>query len=180
MNFLLKVTASVLLTATFSISVQAQTLKSAISQEVANNVKFLNLESEKAFIQDSEYLDYEPMQFSLLNQRIAVMKDVNTDGINDAIVLLSYCEKTSCHPTTNSTDLVVLKGLGKNQFKRLGSASLGVNAKINNVNKGIINLTSYEYGDDDPGCCATKETKRNFKIKNSQLVEVGYLNRISN
>ena len=137
------------------------------------------MESEKIFIQDSEYLDNEPMVFDFNDQNI-VMKDINADGINDAIALLFYCEKTSCHGTTHSSDLVVFKGLGKNQFKRLGSVPLGVNAKINNVNKGVINLTSYEYGDDDPGCCATKETKRNFKIKNNQLVEVGYLNRISN
>ncbi|WP_352339598.1 hypothetical protein [Psychrobacter sp. 16-MNA-CIBAN-0192] len=122
-----------------SVTSYAQSIKTAINQEMTSNVKFLNLESEKYFIYDAEYLDSEAMKFAHNGEDI-MMKDVNSDGVKDAIVLIYYCEETSCHTTTHSTDLVIFKGLRNNQFVKLGAASLGVNAKIESVNNGIINV----------------------------------------
>lgn len=100
------------------------------------------------------------------------MKDVNADGIQDAVVLLYYCEKTNCHPTTVSVDLVVFKGLGKNQFTKLGAAPLGATAKINSINNGVINVTSYRYRESDAGCCPTDKAITSYKIKNNKLVKL--------
>lgn len=169
-NNLIKIIAACLLTS-LSVTSYAQSIKTAISQEMTSNVKFLNLESEKYFVHDAEYLDGEPMKFAHNGEDI-MMKDITSDGIKDAVVLLFYCEETSCHTTTHSTDLVIFKGLRNNQFVKLGAASLGVNAKIESVNNGIINVTSYGYGEDDPGCCPTEEVSRSFKIKNDKLAEI--------
>lgn len=169
MNYLIKVTAACLLT-TLSITSYAESLNAAINKETASSVKLLNLESKKYFVRDANYLEDEAMKFYLDNKEV-IMKDVNSDGIQDAIALLYYCEETNCHATTKSVDLVVFKGLGKNQFTKLGSASLESNAKFKSVNKGVIKVISYSFGDTDPGCCPSKESLRSYKIKNGKLVK---------
>ena len=169
MSYLIKITAACLLT-TLSVTSYAQSLNAAINKEAASGVKLLNLESKKYFVRDADYLEDEAMKFDLDNKEV-IMKDVNSDGIQDAIALLYYCEETNCHATTKSVDLVVFKGLGKNQFAKLGSASLESNAKIKSINKGIIKVVSYSFGDTDPGCCPSKESLRYYKIKNGKLVK---------
>ena len=170
MNYLIKITAACLLT-TLSVTSYAQSLNTAIKKEVASGVKLLNLESKKYFVRDADYLEDEAMKFDLDNKEV-IMKDVNSDGIQDAIALLYYCEETNCHATTKSVDLVIFKGIGKNKFTKLGSASLGLKAKIKNINKGIINVVSYEYGDEDPGCCPSKQSSKSYKITNGKLIKV--------
>lgn len=170
MNYLIKVTAACLFT-TLSITSYAQTVKTAINSEVTNNVKFLNLESEKYFVPSADYTEDEALKYAFHDQK-TIMKDVNADGIQDAVVLLYYCEKTNCHPTTVSIDLVVFKGLGNNQFTKLGAAPLGATAKINSINNGVINVTSYRYGESDAGCCPTDKATTSYKIKNNKLVKI--------
>ena len=170
MNYLFKLTAACLFII-LSITSYAQTVKTAINSEVTNNVKFLNLESEKYFVPSADYTEDEALKYVFHNQK-TVMKDINVDGIQDAIVLLYYCEKTNCHPTTVSVDLVVFKGLGKNQFTKLGAAPLGASAQINNINNEVINITSYSYGENDAGCCPTDKATTSYKIKNKKLVKI--------
>lgn len=170
MNSLIKLTAVCLFT-TLSITSYAQTVTTAINNEVTNNVKFLNLQSEKYFVPSADYAEDETLKYDFDNQK-TIMKDVNADGIQDAVVLLYYCEKTNCHPTTVSIDLVVFKGLGKNQFTKLGAAPLGAIAKINSINNGVINITSYRYGENDAGCCPTDKATTSYKIKNNKLVKI--------
>lgn len=170
MNYFIKIITAIVF-ATLSINTYAQTIKTAINSEAANNVKFLNMESKKYFVHDAEYPEFEAMGFTFDNQK-TIMKDVDFDGTQDAVSLLYYCEETNCHPTTKSVDLVVFKGLGKNKFTKLGSASLGVNAKINNIKNGVISITSYGYGESDPSCCPTDESKMLYKIKNKKLVKL--------
>lgn len=170
MHYLTKVAALCLLT-TLSITSYAQTLKAAMSNETTSNVKFLNLESEKYFVPDAEYPEDAAMRFDFAAQSV-VMKDVDSDGVQDAVALLYYCEETNCHATTRSVDLVVFKGLGKNQFTKLGSIPLGVDAKIKSISKGVIKVTSYGYGEDDPSCCPTDELAMSYKIKNKKLVKL--------
>lgn len=168
MNYLMKTTAICVLT-TLSITSYAQSVSVAINKETANKTKILNI-NEKKQARANGYED-EAMNFVFDNKEI-IIKDINSDGIQDAIALLSYCEETSCHATTKSVDLVVFKGIGKNQFTKLGSASLGLNAKIKNINKGVINLISYDYGDEDPGCCPSKQSSKSYKITNGKLMKV--------
>ena len=163
----MKTTAICVLT-TLSITSYAQSVSVAINKETANKTKILNI-NEKKQARANGYED-EAMNFVFDNKEI-IMKDINSDGIQDAIALLSYCEEASCHATTKSVDLVVFKGLGKNQFAKLGSASLESNAKIKSINKGIIKVVSYSFGDTDPGCCPSKESLRSYKIKNGKLVK---------
>ena len=176
MSYLVKITAACLLTS-ISITSYAQILETAINTEVANNVKFLNLESKKYFVSDADYPDNEPMIFSSNGQK-TIMQDVNSDGVKDAVMIFYYCEETNCHATTKSTDLVVFKGLGKGQFTKLGSAPLGLDAKIRHIKNGVINITSYEYGEFDPGCCPSEETSISYKIQKNKLVEINQMKRI--
>ena len=169
MSYLTKATAICLFT-TLSITSYAQSIESAIKKEVASKVNILNVNERKITL-DAGYAQDEAFKYDTEGQKI-VMKDINSDGIKDAIVLLYYCEKTNCHMTTKSVDLVVFKGLGKNQFTKLGSASLGLKAKINSINNGVINVVSYDYGKTDPGCCPEKETKKSYKIKNGKLAKI--------
>lgn len=69
MSYLIKITAACLLTS-ISITSYAQILETAINTEVANNVKFLNLESKKYFVSDADYPDNEPMIFSSNGQKL--------------------------------------------------------------------------------------------------------------
>lgn len=170
MKYLIKITAVCLLT-TLSMASYAQTIKTAISSEAASSVKFLNLQSKKYFVPDSEYPEDTAMRFDFATQSV-VMKDIDSDGIQDAVALLYYCEETNCHTTTRSVDLVVFKGLGKNQFTKLGSAPLGIDANIKSINNGVIKVTSYGYGEDDPSCCPTDEITMSYKIKNKKLVNI--------
>ncbi|MDE4455274.1 hypothetical protein [Psychrobacter sp. DAB_AL62B] len=167
MNYLMKITAICLLT-TLSIASYAQSINVAINKEVAKNIKLLNID-EKKEARKNGYED-EAMNF-VFDRKEVVMKDLNFDGIQDAIALIYYCEETSCHATTKSVNLVVFKGLGKNQFTKLGSAFLGLNAKIKNINKGVINVISYDYGDEDPECCPSKQSLKSYKITNGKLVK---------
>ena len=167
MNYLIKITAACLLT-TLSVTSYAQSINAAINKETTNNIKILNI-NDKKLARDNGYED-SAMKFDLDNKEV-IMKDVNSDGIQDAIALLYYCEETNCHATTKSVDLVVFKGLGKNQFTKLGSASLGANAKIKSIDKGIIKVISYSFGNDDPGCCPSKESPKSYKVKNGKLVK---------
>ena len=169
MNYLIKITAACLLT-TLSVTSYAQSLNTAIKKEVASGVKLLNLESKKYFVGDSYYPEDEAMTYAFNNQKI-VMKDVNYDGIQDAVALLYYCEETSCHGTTKSAELVVFKGLEKNQFTKVGSASLGVSAEIKNKKNEVISVTSYGYADDDPFCCPTDKITLSYKMKNGKLIK---------
>ena len=169
MNYLVKATAICLLT-TLSITSYAQSIESAIKKEVASKVNILNVNERKITL-DAGYAQDEAYKYDTEGQKI-VMKDINSDGIKDAIVLLYYCEKTNCHMTTKSVDLVVFKGLGKNQFTKLGSASFEVKAKINGINNGVIGITSYNFGENDPHCCPEEETKESYKIKNGKLIKI--------
>lgn len=170
MNYLIKITAACLLT-TLTITSYAQTIKAAVSSETANNVRFLNLESKKYFVPDADYPEDAAMRFDFATESI-VMKDIDSDRVQDAVALLYYCEETNCHTTTRSVDLVVFKGLGKNQFTKLGSVPLGIDAKIKSINNGIIKVTSYGYGEDDPSCCPTDTSIMSYKIKNKKLVKI--------
>lgn len=176
MNRLTK-TISACLLASLSITSYAQTIKTAINDEVTSNVKFLNSESEKYFVYDADYPDNKPMAFSSNGQK-TIMQDIDSDGIKDAIILFYYCEKVNCHATTKSVDLVVFKGAGKGQFTKTGSASIGLDAKIKSVKNGVINVTSYDYGESDPGCCPSDESTISYKVQNNKLVEINQMKRI--
>lgn len=176
MNYIVKISALCLFTL-FSITSYAQTIKTAINDELASNIKFLNLESAKNFVYDADYPDNEPMKFTSNGQE-TIMRDINSDGIKDAIMLFYYCEETNCHATTKTVDLVVFKGLGNSQFTRLGSAFVGLNAKIKSVNNGIINVIEYSYGEDDPSCCPSEEFEISYKVKENKLVEIDQMKRV--
>lgn len=169
MNYLINITAACLLTI-LSVTSYAESLNTAIKKEVASGVNLLNLESKKYFVRDPYYPEDEAMTYAFNTQKI-VMKDVNSDGIQDAVALLYYCEDTNCHTTTKSAELVVFKGLGKNQFTKIGSAFLGISAEIKNIKNGVISVTSYGYGDNDPSCCPTDKITLSYKIKNGKLVK---------
>ncbi len=170
MSSLTKIAVTCLLT-TLSITSYAQTIKSAVNSEAARKVKILNSESERDFKPDPDYLADSAYKYTLTYQD-TVMKDVDSDGIKDAVVLLYYCEATNCHPTTRTADLVVFKEHKKNQFIKVDSAPLGVHGKIKSINNGIINVSAFYYRADDASCCPSNEILRSYKIRNKKMSKV--------
>lgn len=170
MSYLIKMTALGLLM-TLSVTSYAQTLKSAVNSEALSKAKILNAETEKGNKKIFDDMQDDAYKYKLTYQDIT-MKDVDADGIKDAVTLLYYCEITNCHPTTRTVDLVVFKGNKKNQFTKLGSAPLGVHGKLKDINNGIINVSAFYYKAEDASCCPSSEYSRSYAIKNNKLFKV--------
>ena len=170
MNYLIKMTPVCLLT-TLSMTSYAQTIKSAINSEAASRVKVLNLESEEQSKQGLNYVKGGAYKYTLTYQDIT-MKDVDGDGVKDAVAMLYYCEYTNCHPTTRIADLVVFKGAKKNQFTKIDTMPLGSHGKIKSINKGLIKTTIQSYAAGDASCCPSIEDSRSYKVKNKKLYRV--------
>lgn len=87
----------------FASRAEATTLQQQINNRVQTSIKNLNLESKK-YATDSDYF-----KFSLKSKEI-ITADINNDGIKDKIIVLNFCEKMNCHPTTMSTEVAVFIG----------------------------------------------------------------------
>lgn len=170
MNYLVK-TAAVCLLTTLSLPSYAQTIKSAINSEAASRVKILNMESEQEFKDDPYYVAGGAYKYTLTYQDITI-KDVDADGVKDAVAMLYYCEYTNCHPTTRIADLVVFKGGKKNQFTKMDTIPLGSHGKIKSIDNGLIKVTIQSYQAGDASCCPSNETSKSYKVKKNKLVEV--------
>ena len=143
MSYLYKSTALCLLT-TLSMTSYAQTIKSAVDSEAASRVKILNMESETDSKQEPNYVEGGAYRYMLTYQDMT-MKDVDSDGIKDAVAMLYYCEFTNCHPTTRIADLVVFKGLKRNQFAKMDWMPLGSHGKIKSINREFPKLCVTAY-----------------------------------
>ncbi len=97
--------------------------------------------------------------------------DLNNDGQFDAVVELFFCERTSCHPTTNSSELVVYSNRqGKFTFAAFKRFSLF--GKINSVEDGKIFIDVYGLDEDDPQCCPQLKRSEVYSLRNNKLIRV--------
>ncbi len=131
----------------------------------------ITLESKKAInFLDRDGSSYDNYRYTLNNKQI-VYSDINHDGISDAIVGLSYCEKTNCHMTTRSFDLVVFIGTGNNKYTYGDSRALGLQGTVG-ANGSLITVETMDFNDNDPHCCPSMVLNKKYRFQNGSLVEV--------
>ncbi len=139
----------------FSIpNAHANNLNSLINQEVKAGIKKFSSRND---------------EYTLLNKNI-IYADINSDGKKDAVVRLDYCEKTSCHNTTNVFTVAIFLNTGKN-YRFADRRTLGMDGDLK-ITNGTINVTTYEYSDSDPTCCPSLQKKAKFKMSKGKLVKI--------
>ncbi|WP_180034663.1 MULTISPECIES: hypothetical protein [unclassified Acinetobacter] len=147
----------------FTVRAEATTLQQQINNHVQVSIKNLNLESKKYAI-DSDYF-----KFSLKSKEVTTA-DINNDGIKDRIIVLNFCEETTCHPTTMSSEVAVFIGKKDQKFNFLDSKYFAVTASIQKDKKGNINVHQYDYFEDDGHCCPSRLTKFDLTVKDGKLI----------
>ncbi|MFV5465553.1 hypothetical protein [Acinetobacter towneri] len=147
----------------FTVRAEATTLQQQINNRVQVSIKNLNLESKKYAI-DSDYF-----KFSLKSKEVTTA-DINNDGIKDRIIVLNFCEETTCHPTTMSSEVAVFIGKKDQKFNFLDSKYFAVIASIQKDKKGNINVHQYDYFEDDGHCCPSRLTKFDLTVKDGKLI----------
>lgn len=96
--------------------------------------------------------------------------DIDGDGDFDAIVELFFCEYNSCHPTTNSSKLVVfLNNKGIYQFA--ADKTFVLYGKINSIEDGKIYVNIYGLEGDDPQCCPQLKRGETYSLKENKLIK---------
>ncbi len=158
-----------LLFTTFSF---AQTLNEAIKTQAQIWVNHLNLVSEREYEleEDSEW-DYV-YKYHLAN-KVVVMSDLNGDGDQDAVVLAEYCEKTSCHLTTTTMELMIFQGRPNNQFVHVETKSLpGVGATVKVYPSKLIEVKCTSFSETDAHCCPSEEIIKRYRLNAGKLYSV--------
>ena len=90
--------------------------------------------------------------------------DINDDGEFDAIVEIFFCERTSCHPTTNSSVVVVFLNK-KGKFTFGASKGFSLFGKINSIENGKIKVDVYDLDEGDPQCCPELKRHETYSFK---------------
>lgn len=151
----------VMIVACSSSLANANNLNSLISQEVKKATQFLNKE-------DAKITGYK---YHLSNKKIHYA-DMNNDGKKDAVVALHYCEKTSCHMTTNVFDVAVFLNTGNGNYKYGDAHTLGLTGDLS-VKNGVIYANTLLYDEyEDPACCPSYKYAMKLRFKNGELVEI--------
>jgi hypothetical protein len=135
---------------------QKATLNKAIKNYAAKTIKVLNKNSQS-------------FKYSLTNKNI-FYNDIDNDGDFDAIVELFFCESGSCHPTTNSSELVVFLNK-KGVFSFAASKGFSLFGKINSIEDGKINIDIYSLDEDDPQCCPELKRSEVYLLKGNKLIK---------
>lgn len=160
LNFL---TIYLVLLISFSISVSGQTkfqktaLNKLIADYASKTIKLLNKNKES-------------YKYTLDNKNI-FFSDLDGDGDFEAIAELFFCEKSNCHPTTKSSELVIyLNDNGKYSF--VASKGFSLFGKVNSIEDGKIKIDVYSLDEDDPQCCPEIKRKEIYALKNKKLVKI--------
>ncbi len=152
-----------------SISVNANNLNQLINVHSKQTILSLNKESARQSYNDDSDSAYRYKMVS----KIIKPADLNKDGINDQIVLMNYCERSNCHPTTSSTEIAVFIGTKSGNYKYSDSISFNIGANITSIQpNGRINLIVDGYGDNDPSCCPSAKSKRSYTFNQGKLVRL--------
>ncbi len=141
--------------------VNANSLNMLINQESKKATRFLDKE-------DAKTTGYK---YHLANKTI-YYADMNSDGKKDAVVALHYCEKLSCHMTTNVFDVAVFLNTGNGKYKYGASYTLGLTGDLR-VKNGIIYANTFLYNEhEDPACCPSHKESIKLKFSNGKLFQV--------
>lgn len=148
---------------------------------VCSTVAFGQIQSNKLNL-DSLIKDYSSRTIKALNKkdsdfRYAVTNknifysDLDEDGDFDAIVEIFFCEESSCHPTTNWSELVVYLR-NENSYAFAASKGFSLFGKINSIKDNKIQIDIYGLDEDDPQCCPLLKSKEVYKLTGSKLQKV--------
>lgn len=97
---------------------------------------------------------------------------MNSDGKKDAVVALHYCEKLSCHMTTNVFDVAVFLNTGNGKYKYGAAYTLGLTGDLR-VKNGVIYANTFLYNEhEDPACCPSHKESIKLKFSNGKLFQV--------
>jgi hypothetical protein len=132
-------------------------LNKSISVYAAKTIKTLNNNNDS-------------FKYKLTNRNI-FYNDLDSDGEFDAIVELFFCERSSCHSTTNSSELVVFL-LNRKGFTFSASKSFSLFGKVNSIKDRKIQIDVYDLDEDDPQCCPELKRHETYVLKNNKLVKV--------
>lgn len=139
----------------------ASNLNTLINQEAKKATQFLNKE-------DAKTTGYK---YHLVNKKVHYA-DINKDGKKDAVVALYYCEKQSCHMTTNVFDVAVFLSTGNGNYKYGSAYTLGLTGDLT-VKNGIIYANTLSYVEhEDPDCCPSHKALVKLKFNNGKLIQV--------
>ncbi|XID74644.1 hypothetical protein ACF3NA_08995 [Alkanindiges sp. WGS2144] len=139
------------------------TIENLIDGKIKDSISFLNEESRRAS-PDDDYFKYT------LNSKNIIKSDLNHDGKPDYIVEASFCEETSCHSTTMTSEFYVFIISQNDQPQFITSINFDLNAKIIDITKdGIITIENHEYADDDPSCCPSIINKQTYALVGKKL-----------
>ena len=151
----------------FALQAQANNLNQLINTKAKKTVAALNQESQR---QSHDSDDDSAYRYSL-NAKTIKTADLNRDGIKDKVVILDYCEKTSCHSTTKSSEVVVYIGNQSGNYRFADAKSFDIGAEVAAIkSNGSIQLNIYGFGPNDPGCCPSVQGRRSYVLKNGKLV----------
>lgn len=147
-----------------STSVQSATLQQQIDDHLKETINNLDARSKKNS-SDSDYFRY-----AQVGTQEILTSDINHDGIADKIVVLDFCEKTNCHLTTTSTEVLVFTGAKNKQYNFIGSKFFSVYANVEKDKNGRITVKQYDYFDKDPHCCPSRLTRFNLTVTQGKPV----------
>ena len=150
-----------------ALQAQANNLNQLINSQAKKTVAALNKEGQRQAY-DSD--DDSAYRYRLTDKTIKTA-DLNKDGIQDKVVVLHYCEKTSCHSTTRSSEVAVFIGSNNGNYRFADSKSFDIGAEVTAIRaNGSIQLNIYGFGPNDPGCCPSVQGRRSYVLKNGKLV----------
>ena len=136
---------------------QKASLNKAIKTYATKTIRVLNGKSDS-------------FKYSLTNKNI-FYNDIDDDGDFDAVVELFFCESGSCHPTTNSSELVVFLNK-KGVFSFAASKGFSLYGKINSIEAGKIYIDVYSLDEDDPQCCPELKRSEVYSLKGNKIVKI--------
>lgn len=107
-----------------------------------------------------------------LDKKQIIYADMNNDEKKDAVVALYYCEKQSCHITTNVFDVAVFLNTGKGNYNYASAYTLGLTGNLS-VKNGVINATTLLYNEhEDPDCCPSHKEFIKLRLSKGKLVKI--------
>ena len=147
----------------FSQGIAAQSVKQAVDpaleRTIAQLTKQLIIDANKRSIDNavkekirlSEAWRYQPLNTQ------SKRADLDRDGDLDAVVLISICEKDSCHPTSNEETIFLLRK-DSNIYSLNKKMDLKFKSEIVSIVSGTVTVSTLSYGDNDPTCCPSKRS----------------------
>ena len=116
-------------------------------------------------MEEKSYYEYD-----LLGKINIIKKDLNNDGYEDYFVETTFCEKISCHNTTNTYVYFVFTTDKNNKINFVTQLEIPLAASVENISEeGVISIESQEYGDDDPTCCPSVIVNQDYALVGSSL-----------